>query len=423
MRFWKKRDDGFEWHQYVRTTIKLRREARRDRAQQFGEQVAGGAKAAGVAADVIAKGSAHKLRNAIQIGGTGLRSLMARLSLHAAAGFARLRGLGAPALDVLGRSSVSGPLFLAGSIALVAGALRVALAAGSIDGESIAALAIGAVCLALSLGPALALGHGILHRPAIAPIVDLPSRWRLAGVGAVLLLLAGGIAVMAGRWTLPGVSLASLSGLPLIGANVEVKGKATVIGNDALRIGNTVVRLTGIEALDADQRCPRANARAGRTWACGDDAREALGRLVRGRVIACEAGSADKLGVAWGRCRDGTKDLAQELVRAGFAFAEIGLVSPYKTAQAEAQAAKAGIWSVPTAERPQDWRSRVWAEAKGRAPEGCPIKGAVKGGDRIYVLPWATEYSRIRVSARRGERWFCSEADAVAAGFRSAARG
>ncbi len=423
MRFWKKRDDGFEWHQYVRTTIKLRREARRDRAQQFGEQVAGGAKAAGAAADVLAKGSAHKLRSAIQVGGAGLRSLAARLSLHTAAGFARLQGAGAPVLDVLGRSSVSGPLFLAGSIALVAGALRVALAGGSVDGESLAALAISGICLAASFGPALVLGHRVFQRPAIAPIVDLPSRWRLAGVGAVLLLLVGGIVVMAGRWTLPGVSLASLSGLPLIGANVAVKGKASVIGNDALRIGNTIIRLTGIEALDADQRCPRANARAGRTWACGDDAREALVRLVRGRVITCETGSADSQGVAWGRCRDGDKDVAQGLVKAGFAFAETGLVSPYQATQSEAQAAKAGIWSVPAAERPQDWRNRVWAEAKGRAPEGCPIKGAVKGGNRVYVLPWATEYARIRVSARRGERWFCSEAEAVAAGFRSAARG
>lgn len=423
MRFWKKRDDGFEWHQYVRTTIKLRREARRDRAQQFGEQVAGGAKAAGAAADVLAKGSAHKLRSAIHVCGATLRSMAARLSLHAAGSFARLQGAGAPVLDVLGRSSVSGPLFLAGSIALVAGALRVALASGSVDGESLAALVIGGLCLALSLGPAMALGHNVLHRPSIAPIVDLPSRWRLVGVGAALLLLVGGIAVMAGRWTLSGVSLASLSGLPLIGSNIEIKGKATVIGNDSLRIGNAIIRLTGIEALDADQRCPRANARAGRTWACGDDAREVLGRLVRGRVIACETGSADKQGVAWGRCRDGDKDVAQGLVKAGFAFAETGLVSPYQAAQTEAQAAKAGIWSAATAERPRDWRNRVWAEAKGRAPEGCPIKGAVKGGDRIYVLPWATEYARIRVSARRGERWFCSEADAVAAGFRSAARG
>ena len=60
-----------------------------------------------------------------------------------------------------------------------------------------------------------------------------------------------------------------------------------------------------------------------------------------------------------------------------------------------------------------------WQEAKGRSPEGCPIKGQVTGSSRFYVLPWSPDYERARVQTARGERWFCSEQEAVAAGFKA----
>ena len=58
---WRKKPEGFEWHQYIRTTIKVRRENRRRRiedakhaaAQQVsaaGAALAAGSKAAGAAA-------------------------------------------------------------------------------------------------------------------------------------------------------------------------------------------------------------------------------------------------------------------------------------------------------------------------------------------------------------------------------------
>ena len=58
-----------------------------------------------------------------------------------------------------------------------------------------------------------------------------------------------------------------------------------------------------------------------------------------------------------------------------------------------------------------------------RAPDGCPIKGQVTASSRTYVLPWSPDYERARVQSTRGERWFCSEQEAVAAGFKAAQRG
>ncbi|MCP1835114.1 hypothetical protein J2R76_003450 [Bradyrhizobium sp. USDA 4532] len=52
---------------------------------------------------------------------------------------------------------------------------------------------------------------------------------------------------------------------------------------------------------------------------------------------------------------------------------------------------------------------------------GCPIKGNLSAaGERIYHLPGQMYYSQTRINWFRGERWFCSEASALAAGWRKA---
>lgn len=49
----------------------------------------------------------------------------------------------------------------------------------------------------------------------------------------------------------------------------------------------------------------------------------------------------------------------------------------------------------------------------------CNIKGNVSTtGERIYHVPGQKYYDDTRISASHGERWFCSEAEARAAGWR-----
>lgn len=51
----------------------------------------------------------------------------------------------------------------------------------------------------------------------------------------------------------------------------------------------------------------------------------------------------------------------------------------------------------------------------------CRIKGNINlGGERIYHLPGQRYYGATRIDPAYGERWFCTEADARAAGFRRA---
>ncbi len=430
---WKKRDDGFEWHQYVRTTIKLRREARRDKAQKLGQQAAEGAKAAGVAAGVVAESGVRRLGSLARAAAVGSGRLATSGLGLAGRGFGLLgHGLGiglSPVLHAVGRPGISGPLVFIGCLATAAGIGRVALAGRGIDTEAVTALTTGLLCLICGLGPSLWLGHSVLPERLGRPFAALGSHARLA-TGLIVVAALGGVAMLLSGplgLRLPAMpSWAGLPSLPFAGAaTTVVEGRASLVGADVVRLGDTTVRLAGIEVPDRDQRCIRSGSGANaKSWACGEEAREATNRPIRSQALKCEVGEKSTSGVATGRCRAGTTDIAEALVRGGHVFAEAGLLSAYGKAENEAKSAKAGLWnSSAEPERPAAWRARLWAEAKQQAPEGCPIKGRVARGERVYVLPWSTEYAKARISKSKGERWFCTEEEAVAAGWRVAGRG
>ena len=52
----------------------------------------------------------------------------------------------------------------------------------------------------------------------------------------------------------------------------------------------------------------------------------------------------------------------------------------------------------------------------------CNIKGNIniETGERIFHVPGQEYYSATKISPQYGERWFCSEAEAWAAGWRKA---
>lgn len=56
------------------------------------------------------------------------------------------------------------------------------------------------------------------------------------------------------------------------------------------------------------------------------------------------------------------------------------------------------------------------AESPGRQ---CLVKGNISGkGERIYHPPGCRYYGSTVIDPKRGERWFCSEQEAIAAGWR-----
>ncbi|UIK04830.1 hypothetical protein [Neorhizobium galegae] len=54
----------------------------------------------------------------------------------------------------------------------------------------------------------------------------------------------------------------------------------------------------------------------------------------------------------------------------------------------------------------------------------CNIKGniSIGSGERIYHVPGQYDYASTNIRRDYGERWFCSEVDARAAGWRKAGR-
>jgi len=63
----------------------------------------------------------------------------------------------------------------------------------------------------------------------------------------------------------------------------------------------------------------------------------------------------------------------------------------------------------------------------GGCPEApdpsCAIKGNVNSqGGKIYHLPGGAYYDKTDIKPEEGDRWFCTEAEAQAAGFRPAER-
>jgi hypothetical protein len=146
--------------------------------------------------------------------------------------------------------------------------------------------------------------------------------------------------------------------------------------------------------------------------------KSALQKIVGTKQVTCDVQSRSS--DATGACQVAGADIAGQLVRGGHVFAESGLFPTYGRAESEARAAKVGIWQ-GEAERPAAYRAKVWDEAKRAAPGGCPIKGVVTGDARSFVMPGASNYDKTKVRTAKGERWFCSEEEALAAGWKSAA--
>ncbi len=72
---------------------------------------------------------------------------------------------------------------------------------------------------------------------------------------------------------------------------------------------------------------------------------------------------------------------------------------------------------------PREWlqiRSLELAQsADENVPSQCVIKGNINSkGERIYHVPGGRYYDRTKIDTSKGERWFCTEAEAKAAGWR-----
>lgn len=200
-------------------------------------------------------------------------------------------------------------------------------------------------------------------------------------------------------------------------AAADFDGRVRAYDGDGIYVGDTKVRLFGIDAPELTQMCDDAG---GRAYPCGELSYAALADMFDGEWAICDAldQSYDRI-VA--RCYVGERDIAQEVVLAGWAEAYREFSMDYDLAEKTAQVRGVGIWGgqhqSPAAFRAEQRAAR----AQANAPTGaCIIKGNISGSGRIYHMPHNRDYANTRINEGRGERWFCTEAEARAAGWRPA---
>jgi endonuclease YncB( thermonuclease family) len=207
-------------------------------------------------------------------------------------------------------------------------------------------------------------------------------------------------------------------------AAVQVTGPATIVDGDSLEIGATSIRLFGIDAPEAAQNC----GRGGTSWPCGTAAMRKLGELIATRSLVCTQRDIDDYGRMVAVCRRGGTDVGAEMVRAGLALAYRRYGDDYIDEEAQARGARRGVWNGEFTP-PWEWRRNKAPSPRATATPieaispprtGCRIKGNInRANERIYHLPGSPSYEETRIDERYGERWFCSEAEARAAGWRA----
>ena len=217
----------------------------------------------------------------------------------------------------------------------------------------------------------------------------------------------------------------------------DLVGVARIIDGDTLEVDAVTIRLNGIDAPETDQVCLTA---AGDRWNCGIEAKDHLAAKIADGQITCRPVGLDGYRRTLAVCNLGDVDLNAWLVAEGFALSFVRYSHIYDAQEADAKEHRRGMWAGAFI-APWDWRHRnrtteilgalavpIDAQDKllpqksiGEPPSpDCLIKGNVnRKGERIYHLPGSSTYAKIRMD-RAQNRWFCSEAEAKAAGWRPA---
>lgn len=200
-----------------------------------------------------------------------------------------------------------------------------------------------------------------------------------------------------------------------------VTGRASIIDGDTIAIEGVEsrIRLHGIDAPEGKQTCDDAR---GKRYLCGVRSADALSGLIgRNGTVACREMDRDRYGRIVAICSSNGLEINREMVRAGWAVDYVKYSNDmYKVEEGEARADKRGLWAGEFV-RPWDWRKgkRLPSEQTGDVSRTCAIKGNISSAGQVYHLPGSIDYERTVIDEDRGERWFCSEEEAKAAGWRS----
>lgn len=183
----------------------------------------------------------------------------------------------------------------------------------------------------------------------------------------------------------------------------------------------------------------------------GKEASDKNKELVEGKTVEIEKDvtGKDKYGRTLAYIWLGNEMVNGKLVGGGYAYSytyppNVKYTDYFVSLQAQARTKKAGLWANYEELKPVETKtgggstivpvpipvggstkpSTITPAPKPPVQEtpkqSCSIKGNISSsGEKIYHLPSGRDYGKTQIDTSKGERWFCSEAEAVAAGWRA----
>ena len=133
----------------------------------------------------------------------------------------------------------------------------------------------------------------------------------------------------------------------------SIFGIPNVTDGDSMRIGNTRIRLHGIDAPEIKQTCDFN----GEVWSCGRQAKRKLTDKIGNNFVMCTVRDIDKYRRLVAVCRLGSVHLNAWMVENGWAVAYRNYSDEYIKDEHKAKAARKGVWRGNFL-MPWDWRRK-----------------------------------------------------------------
>ena len=169
-------------------------------------------------------------------------------------------------------------------------------------------------------------------------------------------------------------------------------GKATAVDGDSIIFGNSMIRLSAIDALELKQSC----SRGGEVWACGEAAKAHLQSLLDRGSLNCRQVDTDQYKRQVSVCSVGRLDLGSAMIAAGYAVSLGHASDVYRLAEGRARDQRTGMWGWEF-EIPAEYRAADSNFVQLRPPDPPKEQRA----DRIKSEPDPTVYFRSCAEAWR----------------------
>ena len=134
----------------------------------------------------------------------------------------------------------------------------------------------------------------------------------------------------------------------------DLRGKPRIVDGDTIWIGNTKIRLHGIDAPEMKQTCKKVDSSE---YRCGEMATFALSEIIGNHWVTCKGGTLDRYKRRIAVCYAGPHDINAEMVRRGWALAYRRYSMDYVDEEGDASNRNGGMWQGEFM-KPWEWRRK-----------------------------------------------------------------